>query len=353
MKVESVTDVAISETGNLVAMIVELDRWTAAIVGEVASLSRACLRGSWPVSSVQEITGADRIFLFDENQDGNILVLLEIGSRKVMFCNPKDGSNRGEVDCTDVILAATLTRGRRRLLVLVRHMVFIIGHVQQTMLIVERSGSDLGSIAQLTDNPRRWSPYQSAKRLGSNKLQMSEDGCAVLVAWDANNEQSIVMSQGTSYGQCRSMIEASGESLSTLCSLTHDGRKTLFIDIEACLRGLLRIGIFDESSNTPSSKDGSGCVCAVRRVTERVTLQTLPLSMSDGDVNAILNSMSYDLTSDCKTLITIKTPCNQVASASLEQGIATFDVRSPDDDFTNYDRLIAQTTFDVNTTLHE
>lgn len=88
-------------------------------------------------------------------------------------------------------------------------------------------------------------------------------------------------------------------------------------------------------------------------MTGRVTLQTLPLPMSDADVNAILNSVFYGLTPDGSTLITVRTPSNHVASASLEHCIAKFDVRNQHAELTCYERLIAQTAFDVETAPRE
>lgn len=75
---------------------------------------------------------------------------------------------------------------------------------------------------------------------------VSDDGQSVLLGWDIENQRSLVIHSKTKESQLSKMLNAAG-SLSEFCSLSPNGRFTLYIDINAAKKGNIDICIFDES----------------------------------------------------------------------------------------------------------
>lgn len=121
---------------------------------------------------------------------------------------------------------------------------------------------EFGKILKLVQqNSTKWHRCKLDHGSIDTERRISDDGKAVLLAWDTKNRRSIVVSPSTHQNQCEDLISQAETCLSDFCLLSQNGSWTAFIDVEELAMGNITVGVFNEQGIISSIQ--STCLCAL------------------------------------------------------------------------------------------
>jgi len=163
----------------------------------------------------------------------------------------------------------------------------------------------LGELIDKTSESTRWRLATGSRWWQSSNRRVSDDGRRVLLGWNPEQRKSTAISPEIEGSEAIQLVQAS-EVVSELCSLSPDGRFTLYLDVLSVERGEVKVNVFDEQSERGRNPDLSHSF-AGRRTTWSVTAVC---DSRIGDLNRrqkeeLLSCLTYGFSEDGSSLVVL------------------------------------------------
>lgn len=195
-----------------------------------------------------------RVFIYQRASEETIVVLSTDPSPKAVFCDmtpqeskvvPSELSPIVQLDMTNCHRVSQ-TQDSSQLVLLGDKSVVIFDFEEQQTVDSIPYEIDFGSILRLVQESTKWNRWQFPYGSKDTERRMSDDGQAVLLAWDTKNQRSIVVTPLTQQIECENNIKLAEGCLSDFCALSRNANYTTFIDVEDLAIGRVTVGVFNE-----------------------------------------------------------------------------------------------------------
>ena len=243
-----VVDAMLSADGRYLAFILNVKgRGNVVHSCDLAKVFDQSNEGPAPPYSMPDKEFAPARVLLYENavRPMDAMVLMPRGYKPVVvFCNIETlATTKMELPlqkCMRISQAAD----RRTLLILDTHSVCVFDLPQREVLRTIEYAADVSKLIRLAGKSRKWRRAKNTYRDKNAERRISDDGEAVLLAWDAKNDKGVIVTPEMDQSTCEAAIEASENTLSDFCVLARNGKHVTYIDCEGFSNSDVKIGIY-------------------------------------------------------------------------------------------------------------
>ena len=248
-----VVDAVLSADGRYLAFILNVDGRNNVVhsCDLAKSIDQPNEGPTAPYSMPDKGFDPSRVILYENTLSPmDAMILFSVGYKPiVVFCNIETLATT-KMDLTTLdppiqkCMRVSQAADRRTLLILDTHSVSVFDLPQRKVLRTIEYAADVGKLIRLVGKSRKWPRAKYSYRDKNAERRISDGGETVLLAWDAKNDRSVIVTPEMDQSTCEAAIAASDNTLSDFCVLARNGQHVTFIDCEGLSNNEVKIGIF-------------------------------------------------------------------------------------------------------------